>query len=147
MSRVLSSTIKYYQTQAVNKLILLKLKGDVFILKSIYKYLWEYVHKIPYGTDKLIEFNQIKVPWYYLNTTPRVEKVKKYYTYFSKRGFIDKPITVRQKSKHINILHNEYCRFLIMANEIDEYCKRYNITKYEDIPETLRMIPVKYQIY
>ena len=88
-------------------------------MKSITKSIWEHIHKIPYGTENMIEFNHIKVPWYYLNTTPRVEKVKKYYTYFNKHGYIDKPITVRQKSKSINILHNEYCRFLIMSNEID----------------------------
>lgn len=107
--------------------------------------LWEHKYMTPYGTEKFIDIKNIKVPWYYLKTTPRVEKVKKYYTYFSKHGFIDKPITIKKKTDSINILQDEYCRYLIMANEIDEYRKLHNINTYEDIPIELRMIPVKYK--
>ena len=65
-------------------------------MKSIYKSVWEHIHKQPYGTDSLIDIKNIKVSKDFLRTTPRVDKVKKYYTYFNKHGFIDKPITVKK---------------------------------------------------
>ena len=106
--------------------------------------LWERIRKMPYGTEKRIDIRSIKVPWYFLQTNPRVEKVKKYYDFYNKHGYLDKPITVKYRNKSTNILHNEYIRYLIIANEIDEYRKLHNISKYEDIPRWLRTIPVRY---
>ena len=71
------------------------IKGDVFILKNtIYRRIWENVHKKPYDTEGIMDITKIKIPHYYFTTEPHDEKVKKYYGYYLKHKHLDKAITV-----------------------------------------------------
>ena len=112
-------------------------------MKSIYKSVWERIHKQPYGTDSLIDIKNIKVSKDFLRTTPHVDKIKKHYEFYNKHHYLDSPITIH-KTEGVNILQNGYIRYMIAINEIDEYCKLHNIDTYESVPEYLKKVPVKY---
>ena len=81
--------------------------------------------KQPKGTEAIISISKIYVPRRIADSTPRVEKYKKYERYFLRHGKIDKPIEVfiDKYNKNRYILNDEYIRYLIL--------KEYSIT---DIP-------------
>lgn len=117
--------------------------------KAIWQVIYEHIYHQPWGTQGYMELNRIKIPKYLLNSYPSDYKVKLYYKRFLKHGYLDQPITLKTKKlkngEKIVFLNNGYIRFLIAANQLDEYRKIHNIMNYYDIPEELRYVPVKFK--
>jgi hypothetical protein len=116
--------------------------------KAIWKIIWEHIYREPFGTVGYMDISKIKVPKYLLNSHPSDFKVVTYYKRFLKTGYLDKPLVVKTKilknGQKIVFLKDSYIRFLIVANEIDEFRRIHNVSDFSEIPEHLRYVPVKW---
>ena len=116
--------------------------------KAIWKIIWEHIYREPFGTVGYMDISKIKVPKYLLNSHPSDLKVVKYYNKFLKTGYLDEPLVVKTKilksGQKIVFLKDSYIRFLIVANEIDEFRRIHNVSDFSEIPEHLRHVPVRW---
>ena len=116
--------------------------------KAIWKIIWEHIYREPFGTVGYMDISKIKVPKYLLNSHPSDLKVVTYYNRFLKTGYLDEPLVVKTKilknGRKIVFLKNSYIRFLIVANEIDEFRRIHNVSDFSEIPEHLRYVPVRW---
>ena len=104
-------------------------------------------HK-PWGTEGYVNISRIYVPKIFLRSNPREDKIKEYYERYNKYGTIDKPLVICRNrniknTKFLYYLKDEYIRFLILENEIDNYMNTYNC-KFKDLPDELKYVPIKY---
>ena len=117
-------------------------------IKTIWKIIWEHICREPFGTVGYMDISKIKVPKYLLNSHPSDLKVVTYYKRFLKTGYLDKPLVVKTKilknGQKIVFLKDSYIRFLIIANEIDEFRRIHNISNFSEIPDYLRYVPVRW---
>ena len=117
-------------------------------IKTIWKIIWEHIHHVPYESEEYIDISKVKVPKYLLNSHPSDFKVATYYKRFLKTGYLDKPLVVKTKilknGQKIVFLKDSYIRFLIIANEINEFRRIHNISDFSEIPDYLRYVPVRW---
>lgn len=113
-------------------------------MRSISQRIWSIKHH-PVGVQGYININKIHISKDFLDTTPKVWKVREYYNrYFQNDGCIDKPITVcKNGHSHTFELKDGYIRFLIIKYNIERYQEEFNCT-YSQVPNRFKMLPVKF---
>jgi len=87
--------------------------------------LYELIHKQPYGTEEVVNINEIHIMRDFEVTTPKEWKMERCRKHIKTKGFLDSPITVKIRHNR-KWLVDGYTRYLV--------AKELNLT----------VIPIKY---